>query len=70
MLAFIKKYHCVLSREHDLLALPDFENDYDAFLQTLEHEVNFYVRLHHDIIRPFAFETVDSIFERPYALAC
>jgi hypothetical protein len=70
MLAFIKKYHCVLSREQDLLDLPDFENDYDAFLQTLEHEVNFYARLHHDIIRPFAFETVDSIFERRYALAC
>lgn len=70
MLAFIKKYHCVLSREQDLLDLLDFEDDYDAFLQTLEHEVNFYARLHHDIIRPFAFETVDSIFERRYALAC
>ena len=59
-----------MSREQHLLDLPDFEDDYDAFLQTLEHEVNFYARLHHDIIRPFSFETVDSIFERRYALAC
>ena len=59
-----------MSREQHLLDLPDFEDDYDAFLQTLEQEVNFYARLHHDIIRPCAFETVDSIFERPHALAC
>ncbi len=70
MLAFIKKYHCVLSREQDLLDLPDLKMTTTPSYKLLSTKYNFYARLHHDIIRPFAFETVDSIFERRYALAC
>lgn len=70
MLAFIEKYHCHLSQGWDLLDLHDFEDQYNDFLQLLEKEINFYARLHHDIPRQFAFEELDSIFERPYPIAC
>ena len=70
MLEFIEKYNCHLSKGWDLLDLHDFEEQYNDFLQLLEKEVNFYARQHHDIARPFAFEALDSIFERPFALAC
>lgn len=70
MLAFITKFNCHLAKGWDLLDLDDFEDQYYDFLQLLEKEVNFYARQHHDIARVFAFEDLDSIFERPYSMAC
>ena len=53
----------------DILDLPDFEEQYNNFLQILEHEINAYARVHHEIPRNHTFEDIDSIFERSYALA-
>lgn len=70
MLDFIAKYPCHQSRRSDLLDLPSFEAHYNQFLMTLEKEVNFYARTHHDVVLKFAFEEVESIFERSYSYAC
>ena len=42
----------------------------EALSKILEKEVNFYARKHHDIPRHYAFEQIDSIFERSYLNAC
>ena len=70
ILNFIQQYNCFLSKGLDFLDLPDFEEHYNHFLQVLEKEVNFYARQHHELNRHFAFEELDSIFERSYSLAC
>ncbi|WP_445117122.1 hypothetical protein [Acinetobacter sp. WZC-1] len=70
MLKFINRYNCHLSKGLDLLDLHDFEETYNDFLQTLENEVNFYARQHHEMARTFAFEHVESVFERTFSLAC
>lgn len=70
MLDFIAKYPCLTSKNIDFFNVPNFENNYNDFLQVLEKEVNFYARKHHDIDRKLAFEHVDSIFERSFLYAC
>ena len=70
MLDFIAQYNCYSARRLDLLDLHDFEQNYNDFLQTLESAVNFYARQHQDIPRNLAFESVESIFERRFSMAC
>lgn len=70
LLDFISKYPCNSSMRFDLMDLPEFEEDYNNFLQILEKEVNFYARQNHDVPREIEFEQIDSIFERAYARAC
>lgn len=70
MLKFINQHNCYLSKGADLLDLHDFENNYNEFLQVLENEVNFYARQHHEIPMKYAFEDIDSIFERSFRMAC
>ncbi|MFC3902113.1 hypothetical protein SAMN05421749_10561 [Acinetobacter marinus] len=70
MLQFIGKYNCHHSDRNDLMDLAHFASDYEQFLEQLEMEVNHYARLHHNVVSTLPFEQVESIFERPYALAC
>ncbi|NWK73333.1 hypothetical protein D9K79_01815 [Acinetobacter cumulans] len=70
MLQFIQQYQCHLSQRMDLLDLHHFATDYNQFLNTLENEINFYARTHHELPRTQAFEEIESIFERPYSRAC
>ncbi len=70
MLDFIAQFSCIYNQRIDLLYVDDFEQHYNQFLQVLEQEINHYARQHHDIPRQHAFESIDSIFERTFALAC
>lgn len=70
MLDFIAQYNCHHNKRLDLLDIDDFEKNYNAFLQMLEDAVNLYAGQHQDIPRNLEFETVDSIFERDYSVAC
>ena len=70
MLDFIAKFPCLTSPKVEFYTIPNFEKEYNDFLQILEKEVNFYARKHHDIPRHYAFEQIDSIFERSYLNAC
>lgn len=70
MLDFIAQYPCLTSPQVEFYTIPHFEKNYHNFLQTLEKEVNFYARKHHDIPRGQAFEEIESIFERRYQYAC
>jgi hypothetical protein len=70
LLDFIAQYSCVYKQGVDLLYLENFEQHYNDFLQILEKEINVYARQHQDLPRQYAFESVESIFERPLALAC
>lgn len=70
MLDFIAKYPCLTSPNVDFFNVPNFEKNYNDFLQILEKEVNFYARKHHDIPCHLRFEQVESIFERSYSYAC
>lgn len=70
MLEFINKYRCHHSRRMDLLDIESFENDYGQFLEHLEKEVNHYARKHHEDPRILTFESVESIFEREFRIAC
>ena len=70
MLDFIAKFPCLTSPKVEFYTIANFEKEYNDFLQILEKEVNFYARKHHDIPRHYAFEQIDSIFERSYLNAC
>ncbi|AOA58856.1 hypothetical protein [Acinetobacter larvae] len=70
MLSFIQQYNCHNKKRLDLLDLPDFEDHYNDFLETLERAVNRYAREHQNQMSKLAFEQVESIFERAAAIAC
>lgn len=66
----VGKYRCQHHQPYDLMKFPVSVDDQYKFLNILQHEVNFYARLHHDIDRIQRFENLPSIFERSYATAC
>lgn len=70
MIDFIQKYKCHNVKRDDLLDLDDFERHYEGFLEVLELEVNQYARIHHDVPIDRPFESIDSIFENQFSLAC
>ena len=59
---FIYKYHDS-HKEMDLRETPHFQQDYEYFLTTLGHEVNFFARKHHLEQCKHAYEDTFSIFE-------
>lgn len=70
LLSFIAKYNCIHNKYTDLLDLPEFEKNYNFFLQQLESEVNCYARQTQHVIRKISFENIHSIFGRVSAIAC
>ncbi|MGQ9374146.1 hypothetical protein ACUM6W_09955 [Acinetobacter tandoii] len=70
LLDFIAQYRCVHNQGVDLLYVENFEQHYSDFLQILEKEINYYASQYHDLPRQHAFESIDSIFERTFAIAC
>lgn len=70
LLNFIERYRCIHHSRTDLLDLPDFEEDYNLFLQQLESEVNRYACQHQSVPRHLPFEEIESIFGRVAAIAC
>lgn len=63
ILDFIRQYHAC-QKQSDLRNAPYFQKDYELFLKTLDHEVNFFARSHHLERCQHAYEETISIFEQ------
>lgn len=70
MLDFIAKYNCNHPKRVDLMDLEHFEQDYEQLLSQLEAQVIHYSFSQHNQPKRIAFEQVESIFERDFAMAC
>lgn len=70
MLDFIAEYPCQNSQRFDLLDLEHFEQRYENFLSELEKRVIHYSFGQTQSPRSQNFEEIESIFERPYSIAC
>ena len=63
ILDFIYKYHHS-QKQNDLRETLCFQQDYEIFLKTLNHEVNFYARSNQHEYCKHAYEDTISIFEK------
>ncbi|MDO4223245.1 MAG: hypothetical protein Q4D05_04355 [Acinetobacter sp.] len=70
MLDFIGRFNCVHVERMDLLDLEFFSETYENFLAQLEDAINRYACEVQSTPCSIQFEQVESIFERPYAMAC
>ncbi|MEX5538736.1 hypothetical protein ABFV54_26885, partial [Pseudomonas syringae] len=70
MLDFISRYNCNHSGRFDLLDLNHFEKEYEQFLSSIEQEIIHYAFKEQNTPRKYAFESIESIFERELIMAC
>ncbi|OTG88151.1 hypothetical protein B9T31_01120 [Acinetobacter sp. ANC 4558] len=70
MLDFIGQYNCNFQLSFDFLDIPNFEKAYEILLSRLERLVINYSFTQTQSHRSHSFETIDSIFERPYTGLC
>lgn len=70
MLDFIAQYPCQGNSRFDLLDLVHFEQTYESLLTELENQVIRYSFSQSQTARTQKFEDIESIFERPAAIAC
>ncbi|MBF7694091.1 hypothetical protein I2F29_11850 [Acinetobacter sp. FNA3] len=70
MLDFISRYNCNHSGRFDLLDLNHFEKEYEQFLSSIEQEIIHYAFKEQNTPRKYAFESIESIFERELNMAC
>lgn len=70
MLEFIGQYNCNPKLNFDFLDIENFEKKYEVLLSRLERLVINYSFTQTQNYRTYAFEDIESIFERPYAGLC